>query len=323
MKKSLNILELKSQYDSTITHAENFKDELCNELSKLFTDAHIRLGFPLQSRVKSWSSIRDKINRINLKLSSLFELQDYIGVRAVLLYKRDLLKLQEIIEQNFTIIKKHDTVERLGSDQFGYASIHYNIQLPKDWLKVPTLAAFGKFKAEIQLRTLPQHIWAEVSHELQYKSREDVPKELLRSIYRSSALLETVDLEFDRLLDEREKYRKALSLENKIKLDVDIIEDLLDKYLPEQNMNYDEAYAELHSELLKAGIKTRGELETFLKENLDFAIAEEKKRVQKELKEAQEAGFPTVPPEDWVRIESGYFYTHTGLVRCMLKKDES
>ena len=320
MNKVLDMSEIKSQYDSKIAHAENFKNELCNELSKLINDANIRLGFPLQSRVKSWPSLRDKFIRNKLKLTSIYELQDYIGVRAVLLYKRDSLKLQDIIEHNFYIIKKYDTAERLSSDQFGYSSIHYTVKLPKDWLKVPSLASFGKFQAEIQLRTLPQHIWSEVSHELQYKSRDDVPKELLRSIYRSSALLETVDLEFERLLDEREKYRKVLSIEKDKKLDVDIIEDLLDKYLPEQNKVFNEDYAELHAELIKAGLKTRGELETFLKDNMAYAIAEDKKRVQKELKEAQEAGCPTTPTEDWVRIESGYFYTHVGLVRVILEK---
>ena len=87
-----------------------------------------------------------------------------------------------------------------------YQSLHYIIRIPKHWLKVSTFADLGELKAEIQLRTLAQHIWAATSHKLQYKHEDSVPPPIRRSIYRVSALLETVDLEFERVLAERGTY---------------------------------------------------------------------------------------------------------------------
>lgn len=55
-------------------------------------------------------------------------------------------------------------------------------------------------KAEVQVRTVTQHVWAAASHVLQYKQEASVPLPVRRSIYRVSALLETVDLEFERVL---------------------------------------------------------------------------------------------------------------------------
>jgi len=163
--------------------------------------------------------------------------------------------------------------------------------------------------------------WSEVSHELQYKTKEDVPQNLIRPIYRASALLETVDLEFERLLKEREEYRKRIDKKIDQELNVDNIEQILDSLLPSENKDFFEEYAQLHKEILKKGIKTTEQLKNFVKDNIEWAIENDKNRVASEIEESREAGgVPVCPPDDWERVRKGYFYTHTGLVRVMLKK---
>jgi putative GTP pyrophosphokinase len=97
----------------------------------------------------------------------------------------------------FDIIKQENTTRKLREDQFGYSSMHYVVRFPKDWLVVPAMALFGEMKAEIQVRTIAQHLWADASHILQYKNEENIPEPIKRSIHRVSAILETVDLEFE------------------------------------------------------------------------------------------------------------------------------
>ena len=156
----------------------------------------------------------------------------------------------------------------------------------------------GDLYAEIQLRTLAQHIWAEVSHELQYKTKIDVPDNLIRPIYRASALLETVDLEFERLLVEREEYRSQISAQIDQELNVDNIESILDKFLPAENKDVYEEYAALHNELIKAGIKTTAQLRSFVRDNLEWIIEHDQKRVKSEVEDAREANMPTCSPDD-------------------------
>lgn len=319
-KKALDIKELKQSYDSVRSLAEKCLHEISNQLKQIIDDQGLKLGFPIQARVKSWNSIKEKVINQNLKLRSIEDLQDLIGFRTVFLYKRDLLFIEETIKETFIVKKQYDTFDRLAENQFGYSSIHFVVQLPKSWLDVPSLSQFSKFSAEIQTRTLAQHIWAEVSHKLQYKSTTDVPNTLIRPIYRASALLETVDLEFERLLVDREQYRKDISRNNDQDLNVDNIEQILDEILPAQNKDQYEEYAELHNNLISNGIKSTTQLKETLNNHLNWVINEDKSQVQKELDEAEDIGAPGVPPDEWERVKGGYYFTHIGLVRVILKK---
>ena len=113
--------------------------------------------------------------------------------------------------------------------QFGYQSWHYVIAFPEKWLSVPSLCDFRGLRAELQLRTIAQHLWAAASHKLQYKAESSVPLPIRRSIHRVSALLETVDLEFDRVLQEREDYLKQAASRQPTKpINVDVLAQILD-----------------------------------------------------------------------------------------------
>ena len=87
----------------------------------------------------------------------------------------DLDKIDELIRSTFEVMSPEDTADRLGEAQFGYQSLHYTIKVPLIWLEIPTMADFGDIQAEVQVRTLAQHIWAAASHKLQYKNEASVP----------------------------------------------------------------------------------------------------------------------------------------------------
>src|ERR1700690_3888715 len=96
------------------------------------------------------------------------------------------------------------------------------------------MAGLANLRAEIQVRTTAQHIWAEASQTLLYKNEKAVPQTLKRAIYRVSALLETVDLEFERVLSDRDDYKAevaqtALAEET---LDVDTLQQVLGESWP-------------------------------------------------------------------------------------------
>jgi ppGpp synthetase/RelA/SpoT-type nucleotidyltranferase len=290
---------LKQEYLNLNKSIDSFGFELSRQIQNIFEENNINLGFPIQTRTKSWDSIENKIK--TLKINSILDMQDLCGLRFVLLFKRDIEKVKSIISNNFKVIKAYDTQERLDSDQFGYSSFHIVIKMPENWFDLPTLKGFKELKAEIQIRTLAQHTWAAASHVLQYKSEENVPKSILRAIYRVSAILEIVDVEFERFLEEREQYIHQLnnfSSEelSKTILNVNILEKILDEYFPPENKTLDEDYSELLDELKLYNITSAEEVINLIKKHLPLII--EKDSITA------------------LKYHKDHYFSHSGLLRC-------
>jgi ppGpp synthetase/RelA/SpoT-type nucleotidyltranferase len=312
------IYQLEQEYKANFIVAEQFADEISHQLNHLLENEHISLSFPIQHRVKTWISIAEKLEHKSLSLLKLTELSDLIGLRIILQFKRDVDKVCRLISSNFTVLEQYDTQERLKENEFGYSSIHFVITLPESWLAIPTLSHMQGLRAEIQVRTTAQHIWASASHLLQYKNEKSIPPSIRRTIHRVSALLETVDLEFERVLEQREVYREgfdhSLSSEH---LNVDLLEHALDSMLPAENKDRGvEKYAELLNDLAYFDIKTLQDLRDLIGNNLE-EIQKRDAAIVKLIKENKKAATKfKVDPE---RNSRGVFYNHTGLIRDALE----
>lgn len=129
----------------------------------------------IDGRIKSVDSIEEKVYRKGILSSQIFEkFDDIAGVRVVCEYISDVYYLLGYIKENplIRIIEIDDKIEK--PTQEGYRGIHvivevdvfYNKQLYKD------------VKVEIQLRTSFQNGWAMKTHELTYKRKSDLSKEI-------------------------------------------------------------------------------------------------------------------------------------------------
>jgi ppGpp synthetase/RelA/SpoT-type nucleotidyltranferase len=322
---SINPEILRRQHSELLPVAQRFCTEITNQLERLLEDNGIILGFPIQHRVKTWDSISEKLTRLTLPIQDIRGLQDLIGLRIILLFKRDTSQVCNLIEKTFKVIRQYNTDERLKEDQFGYSSIHFVIELPEEWLALPTFTAFSKFRAEIQVRTVAQHIWATASHTLQYKQEKSVPATVLRSIYRVSALLETVDLEFERVLSERDRYRSELdTFASGNILNVDLLEKLLDKLLPPENKGKDEPYSELLEDLNHFGVNTSTALQKLIEEHIEHLKNQENKAVRSSHEGYSYKNYSECLEfyeDDSERLEQGVFFLHIGLVRAALEEE--
>ena len=312
---------LHQQYSELLPVAQRFCTGITNQIERLLEDDRIVLAFPIEHRVKAWDSISEKIKMTSVQdirnLQDVRELQDLIGLRIILLFKRDTSKVCDLIKKSFKVIKHYNTDERLKENQFGYSSIHFVIELPEEWLTVPTFNDFSKLCAEIQVRTVSQHIWAAASHTLQYKQEVSVPTSVLRSIYRVSALLEIVDLEFERVLNERDHYRSKLDTSSGNILNVDLLEKLLDEMLPSENKVQNEQYSELLEDLNYFGINTSDAIKQLIEKHQEYIKSEELKWLCLGRAEA-DADDEFI---DHKRIEKGVFFQHVGLVRNALEAE--
>lgn len=306
---------LKAAYTDNAGRANRLKDAVFVQFGELLSQNKVALGVPMEGRVKSWASIEEKIERKALELRNITDLDDLIGVRAILLFRSDIARVDALVKNIFEVVKSEDTSTRLGDAQFGYQSQHYIVRLPQAWLKLPSMSELGDMRVELQVRTLAQHIWAAASHKLQYKSESSVPAPLRRAIYRVSALLETVDLEFDRLLDERQRYIESGIKEagSSVPLNVDSLASILTELLPEGNRSDDENYSELLGNLTAFGVDSAQALRKIIVKHKIALEKEEATKISEVLK------YDNLSERVKERLEKGVFFTHVGLTRNALR----
>lgn len=68
-------------------------------------------------------------------------------------------------------------------------------------------------KCEIQIRSVLQHAWAEIEHDIGYKSEITIPKEMRRSFSRIAGLLEIADKEFDSIRQALKEYENNVHVQ--------------------------------------------------------------------------------------------------------------
>lgn len=311
-----NLTQLEEECSNVAPIAAQFAKELNEQLHQLLSEQRIYLG-SVEWRIKTWHSLAEKVERKSLSISSILDLDDFIGLRLILLFRRDVASACQIIEEAFKVVSSEDAARRLGEEQFGYGSIHYVVELPDSWLNVPTFKSFRGFKAEIQVRTSAQHMWASASHALQYKQESGVPPPVRRAIHRVSALLETVDLEFERVLSQKEEYQNTLSESTgSEQLNVDSLAKLLDELLPPPNKQNDdpEDYSALLRELNDFAINTPDKLRNLITTHRDRVLEEDRRRVSE--------GFRHYYSDSSnARIDQGVYFTHVGLTRLALSAE--
>lgn len=200
------IEKYRSLYTQYVTSAKRFE----GLLSQLLQSERMRIHF-LESRAKSVDSFAAKIARPGKSYTNpLVELPDIIGVRIVLYYLDDVIRLGELLKREFQVIEEESSHQPKGylPDQFGYLSMHYVVRLNNVRSKLPEWRECTDLHAEIQVRTVLQHAWAAVSHALQYKQEGDVPFDLRRRLFRLAGLFEIADEEFVSIRDTAAKIEK-------------------------------------------------------------------------------------------------------------------
>jgi ppGpp synthetase/RelA/SpoT-type nucleotidyltranferase len=111
---------------------------------------------------------------------------------------------------------------------FDYQSVHYVVRAAREMTVGQVVIPAGT-PCEIQVRTLLQHAYSEVTHDTIYKSKVEASTETKRSIAKSMALIEASDDYFSEVLRQSTKEIEAdRSLSNQMgcaysKLESDVL----------------------------------------------------------------------------------------------------
>lgn len=164
----------------------------------------------IDGRVKDRESLIKKIQTKDSKYNSISEITDIIGIRIITYFSDEVDKIASLLSNEFDIDNINSTDKRLllDPDRFGYLSLHYILSLDDRRSNLLEYRRSRDTKIEVQIRSILQHTWAEINHDLGYKTSLTIPKNVRREFSRLASLLELADEEFLRIRNKLDEYKK-------------------------------------------------------------------------------------------------------------------
>lgn len=145
-------------------------------------------------RLKDRESLAKKLARPDKSYDDLWDVTDLVGLRITTYFEDAVDRVGSLIEARLPIDLSRSTDKRRRRDAsaFGYRSLHYVCRLGDGSPRELPVAAC----CEVQIRTVLDHAWAEIEHDLGYKAPGAVPAAVRRRLTRLAGLLELADQEF-------------------------------------------------------------------------------------------------------------------------------
>ncbi|MHB8033085.1 RelA/SpoT [Clostridium botulinum] len=239
------------------------------ELLKNKVDVEQFLKLDVNVRVKSVDSLLEKAFYRNKNYTDPYnEITDKVGIRFIVLYLDDIEVIEHIVESisewNYSKDRDFSNEIEKNPEKFGYESCHYvvtnNSEIAYNKVTIPKGIA-----CEIQIRTLLQHAYCEMSHSTVYKRK--VHNTVKRITARSMALIESADYFF--------KEVKGM-VYNEEKSYIDLLPKLTEYYSTFAKVTLDDKinmfiidnYKELLNQSTFSEIKKYIESKPFLKEKI-------------------------------------------------------
>lgn len=237
----MNEAQVKNKFSSRKVELEiwgNYiKKFVLESLTRLNINHEDFLKIPPKVRVKDEQSFLEKaFHRFGKNYSNpLVEITDQVGIRFVVLLESSITIINDIISKssNFNVRKDRDFLSERDKSPtlFDYESVHLLVS-PLENININNTTISKDITCEVQIRTLLQHAYAELTHDLLYKPSFCAPeKKVFRKASRCMALLESTSQTF-------EETNKDIIEANKI--DKDIISktsDLAKKLNLQYNFN--------------------------------------------------------------------------------------
>ncbi|MFC6882508.1 MULTISPECIES: GTP pyrophosphokinase [Actinomadura] len=291
-------------FDSTLPLFSRLKIEVDFILEHSINDAALKVH-SISSRVKERSSFVEKIERKAYRQPQN-EIEDCVGFRIVCLFLADLKRLDDLIHQNFKVLRSENKIEGSVDDssEFGYMSHHYICGLPERY-SGPRYDDLKEIVFEVQCRTILMDAWANVSHYLDYKGEASIPSHLKRDFHALSGLFYVADKHFQVFFEEAVESRRVAVMDvsrgdNTVELNADTVAALLVELYPDRNVSPTKDVSEFVEELAHLGMhETIGQLRSDLLKGIRAAEASERDN----------------PPE----LKVGNRYTGVGIARTVIQ----
>ena len=219
---------------------DDFSSEIKNILAEAIESRNLKIN-EIQCRAKDEKSFGAKAmtpsdqNPEEPKYKNpMSDITDLAGVRVITFFPSTVSKVCQLIQEEFDAFQRVDhtaTAER--EERLGYSSVHYLVRLDSNRNRLSEYKKFVGLTAEIQVRTVLQHAWAEIEHDIRYKSTSTIPQAISRRFMTLAGLLEIADREFEAIQAEDASLRanaRTLIQEGRLR-EVEVTPDALRSYL--------------------------------------------------------------------------------------------
>ena len=163
----------------------------------------------IKYRVKSFEAYFDKLRKLKgVKTRNRnATVDDFFGLRIVCPFLEDIETVSSLITARYEVLETERKANQHSFREFGYDSLHLAIRIETQ--QTGRLIPRVRKVCEIQLRTILQDAWAEVEHELVYKSDISLPNQSVRRKLASlNATLTLSDLIFQEIRDYQKEIRR-------------------------------------------------------------------------------------------------------------------
>lgn len=199
------------EYGDATSTLDDFGVALASLISELLRDSGVNVH-SVDFRVKARGSATRKIAGNGDRYAGFSDLHDLLGVRVITYFSDEVDSAAAVLVPEFDVDEDNSVDKRsaLDPDRFGYLSLHYVASLTDKRSSLVEYRRFAGRQFELQIRSILQHAWAEIEHDLGYKASGTIPREARRRFSRLAGLLELADDEFQRLRVELAAYEKVV-----------------------------------------------------------------------------------------------------------------
>lgn len=189
--------KLLADYNGCISLYRDYEVACHDLLLKLLATEGLRVH-SVTSRTKDVDSLQRKVLQEGKDYQALTDITDLVGLRVITIFADEVDRIGALIEREFSTDPDNSVDKRkaLDPDRFGYLSVHYVCRFSLARGALTEYRRFGDLTCEIQVRSILQHAWAEIEHDLGYKTPAAIPVITRRQFYRLAGLLELADDEF-------------------------------------------------------------------------------------------------------------------------------
>lgn len=156
-------------------------------------------------RAKQVASLRGKLRRKRYAHPRT-AVTDLIGLRVITYFAADIDRVASQLRASLDISERkcRDARKELEEDQFGYRSVHLIARVKPRTASMASFASLKRRWFEIQIRSILDHAWSEIEHEVVYKAGVDFPRDVRRRFKAVAGSLEVLEHAFAGLAVERD-----------------------------------------------------------------------------------------------------------------------